>query len=115
MHATAPEIVASCSPTTETIAATLSVMGRGRGMPITSRNKALNDAAREEAASLIRRAAEPCAAGEYIANQIARAATRLGLSYRRAEDIWRREAKRIDSWEMDLLRALTRPPKRKRR
>lgn len=115
MHATAPEIVANVSPTMETIVATLGPMGRGRGMPITSRNKALNDAAREEAANLIRRAAEPCAAGEYIANQIARAAARLGFEYRRAEDIWRREAKRIDSWEMDLLRALTKGPKRKRR
>jgi hypothetical protein len=37
---------------------------------------------------------------------ITRAAARLGWSYRRTEDIWRMEARRIDSWQMDLMRRL---------
>lgn len=65
------------------------------------------EAARDEAANLIRLAAAGAYASE-IGIQIARAASRLGWTYRRAEDIWRREARRIDSWEMDMLRALTR-------
>lgn len=61
-------------------------------------------AAREEAARLVQLAAEPRAPGERIKVSIERAARRLGWSYGRVEDIWRREARRIDSWEMDQLR-----------
>lgn len=68
-------------------------------------HKAPAEAARQEAAELVRSAAEPRAPGEQIQRSIARAATRLGWPYRRTEDIWRREARRIDSWEMDQLRA----------
>jgi hypothetical protein len=86
----------------------------GWGMSRREYNRTLNEAARDEAQALIRKASEPVAPGEHIATQIARAAERLGVSYRRGEDIWRREAKRIDSWEMDKLRSLAKA-KRKRR
>lgn len=73
----------------------------------------LAHAHRIEASELVRRAAEPCPAGERIKAQITRAASRLGFPRSRTEDIWRLEAKRIDSWEMDLLRKFKRI-KRKR-
>ncbi len=68
--------------------------------------------ARMEAAALIaavscRRVAEP------VKTAIQRAAQRLGWSYTRAEDVWRLEARRIDSWEMDMLRAMSFDIKRK--
>jgi hypothetical protein len=69
-------------------------------------HKQLADEAREEAARLVRLIAEPRAPGERIKVSITRAAARLGWSYRRTEDIWRMEARRIDSWQMDLMRRL---------
>lgn len=68
------------------------------------RHRALAEAHRAEAAELVRRAAEPFVMGERINSLIARSAQRLGFTYVRTEDIWRKEARRIDSWEMDLLR-----------
>ena len=68
----------------------------------------LAEAARREAAELVQRAAEPRAPAEKIKVSITRAATKLGWSYRRTEDIWRQEARRIDSWEMDQLRRTAR-------
>jgi nitric oxide synthase oxygenase domain/subunit len=65
-------------------------------------------AARQEAARLIRLAAEPRASGEQIKVSIMRAATRLGWPLRRVAAIWRMEVRRIDSWEMDTLRKIAR-------
>lgn len=61
------------------------------------------DATRREAAALVRRVAEPSHVGDTVKQRIARAATRLGWTFKRTEDIWRREA-RIEVAEMDRLR-----------
>ncbi len=66
--------------------------------------RSLIEATREEAANLIRAVAEPSEFGDTTPICIARAASRLGWSYGRAEDIWRKEARRIDVHEMDALR-----------
>jgi hypothetical protein len=66
---------------------------------------ALREAARVEAAKLVRRVAAPRGFDETIQACIARAARRLGWNYPRTEDIWRCEARRIESFEMDALRA----------
>ncbi len=72
----------------------------------------LREAARMEAASLI--AAVSCRrVGEPVKQAIQRVAQKLGWSYTRAEDVWRLEARRIDSWEMDMLRAMSFDIKRK--
>lgn len=73
---------------------------------------ALREAARIEAARLIRRVAAPREFDETIQVCIQRAAHKLGWSYSRAEDIWRHEARRIESFEMDILRKLARVPRR---
>lgn len=59
-----------------------------------------------EAMRLVKLAAEPHQVGDTIKRQINRAADRLGFTPGRAEDIWRGEARRIDSSEMDALRAI---------
>lgn len=64
----------------------------------------LREAAKVEAAVLVRSVADPQRWGESVQARIARFATRLGWSFRRTEDIWRREAHRIEVWEMDALR-----------
>jgi hypothetical protein len=47
---------------------------------------------------------------DIITRCIERAARRLGWSYTRTEDIWRKEeARRIESFELDQLRALRQP------
>ena len=66
----------------------------------------LRKAASEEAARLVRLAAEPLTTRDTVNRCIQQAATRLGWSYTRVEDVWRKEARRIESWEMDQLRAL---------
>lgn len=58
---------------------------------------------RAEAAMLVRKVAG-YSHRESVKTRIARAAERLGWSYRRTEDIWRREAARIEAHEMDALR-----------
>jgi hypothetical protein len=58
---------------------------------------------RVEAATLIRSVAEPRLPEDNIKSRMARAAMRLGWSYRRVEKIWRRGA-RVNVWEMDALR-----------
>jgi hypothetical protein len=78
------------------------------GAPVGNNARALADAAKREAAELVQRIAEPRAPAERIKVSITRVATRLGWTYRRTEDIWRQEARRIDSWEMDLLRRMAR-------
>jgi hypothetical protein len=60
--------------------------------------------ARREAAELVRAVAEPQVKGELVKVAIARAASVLGWSYSRTEDIWRSEARRIEAHEMDQLR-----------
>lgn len=65
---------------------------------------ALREAARTEAARLIRFVAAPRGFNETIQACIAKAANRLGWNFSRAEDIWRCEARRIESFEMDALR-----------
>lgn len=62
-----------------------------------------------EAKALVRGVADPVQAGESIKARIARAATRLGWSYRRTEDIWRGAARSIEVWEMDQLRGYKQP------
>jgi hypothetical protein len=70
---------------------------------------ALREAARDEAAKLVRLVAEPRGMGDTITRCIERAARRLGWSYRRTEDIWRQEARRIEAFELDLAYAATAP------
>jgi hypothetical protein len=65
--------------------------------------RALAEAARREATELVKLAADR-RVGDTVKVAISRAASQLGWSYSRTEDIWRGEARRIDSWEMDLLR-----------
>ena len=65
----------------------------------------LRNAASEEASRLVRQAAEPRSMNDTVAVCMQRAATRLGWSYTRVEDVWRKEARRIESHEMDQLRA----------
>jgi len=64
----------------------------------------LREAARTEAAALLQAIAAPRGMGETIGACIRRTAGKLGWPYRRTEDIWRREARRIESFEMDILR-----------
>ncbi len=44
-------------------------------------------------------------AGATIARRVMLTARKLGWSYTRTNDIWRRQARRIDAFEMDQLRA----------
>ena len=69
---------------------------------------AQREAAREEAASLVRQVASGRSMHETIEACITRVATLLGWSHSRTEDIWRREARRIESFEMDALRCYAR-------
>lgn len=69
-------------------------------------SRALADAARREAIELVKMAADR-RVGDTVKTAISRASSRLGWSYSRTEDIWRGEARRIDAWEMDLLRRVT--------
>ncbi len=72
----------------------------------------LAQAARQEAALLI--ATVSCRrVGEPVKRAIERVAAKLGWSYTRAEDVWRCEARRIDSWEMDMLRTAARVRRKK--
>jgi hypothetical protein len=64
----------------------------------------LREDARNEAAELVRGVAGERGWSDTIQACIARAAQRLGWSYVRTEDIWRKQAKRIESFEMDQLR-----------
>ncbi len=64
---------------------------------------ALAEAARDEAAKLVVMVC-PQRPGESIKSLIVRTSMTLGWSYSRTEDIWRKEARTINSWEMDMLR-----------
>jgi hypothetical protein len=65
-----------------------------------------------EAAQLIqllaRLNAEPLAQREKITTWIATTAEQLEFDRTRAEAIWWKEARRVDAWEMDALRAAVR-------
>lgn len=65
---------------------------------------ALAKASREEAARLLKEFILPRGADETIKACIARAAKRLGWPVTRTQDIWRKDAARIDAFEMDQLR-----------
>lgn len=65
----------------------------------------------DEASSLLRAIAEPRPIGDTIKTAITRAARRVTpflpepMSYGRAEDLWRREARRVDAYELDAIRS----------
>ena len=67
----------------------------------------------DQAAALMREIAEPAPVGDSVKAAITRAARAISrflpltepMSYGRAENIWRREARRIDAAEMDAIRA----------
>lgn len=77
------------------------VPARGEAM---AKGTTRREAIKVEAAVLVRNVAEPRKPGDSVRLRIARAAARLHWTYRRTEDIWRREANRIEVWEMDQLR-----------
>lgn len=58
-----------------------------------------------EASDRLQRLAEPAPAGAHIETLISNVARKVGLTYSRAKAIWYKEARRIDSTEMDALRA----------
>lgn len=64
-----------------------------------------------QASRMLREIAEPRPVGDTVKAAITRAARAVSavlqepMSYGRAEDIWRREARRIDVAEMDAIRA----------
>ncbi|MCJ2009779.1 hypothetical protein [Methylobacterium sp. J-092] len=64
----------------------------------------------DQAAVLLQEIAEPRPVGDTVKAAITRAARAVSavlqepMSYGRAEDIWRREARRIDAAEMDAIR-----------
>lgn len=57
-----------------------------------------------EASALLRRVAGPREAGDSVKLLIRRASKRLKWSFTRTKDVWYRDARRIDSIEMDRLR-----------
>lgn len=67
----------------------------------------------DDAALLLQQIAEPRPIGDSVKAAITRAARAVNvflgdrekLSYGRAEDLWRREARRIDAHELDAIRA----------
>lgn len=63
-----------------------------------------------EASSLLKTIAEPRPIGDTVKAAIRRAAKQAGLTFGRAEDIWRQEARAIRAEEMDAIRrAAARP------
>lgn len=69
--------------------------------------RALVDAARDEAAKLVKKAGGPVLTGETTKARINRTASLLGWEPSRTDDIWHRKARRIDAHEMDALRTIT--------
>lgn len=62
----------------------------------------LREQDKREAANLIRVCA-PISDGDSIKARITKAAKALGWTYRRASAVWRKEAKRIEAFEMKQL------------
>lgn len=60
---------------------------------------------REEAGRLVKMVVQR-GCHETIKSCIARAATKLGWTFSRTQDVWRMEARRIDAFEMDQLRKI---------
>jgi hypothetical protein len=81
---------------------------------ITLRHMAGEDGVRErakvaqEAAARIKLVAGARRPGENTKARIARTAIELGWAYGRVHDIWYKIARRVEVFEMDRLRALTR-------
>lgn len=67
----------------------------------------LIEAARKEAAELVKTAARPDLSRETIKTQITQAANNLGWTRTRTRDIWYGQARDIKAHEMDQLRRLT--------
>ena len=64
-----------------------------------------------EASDRLQKLAEPAPAGAHIETLISNVARKVGFTYSRAKAIWYREARRIDSTEMDALRKASREEK----
>lgn len=69
---------------------------------------------RKEAARLIVLADSPRVPRMPLKARIGKAADTLAWSLSRTENIWRRRARHIESWEMDTLRALRAEPEKQR-
>ncbi len=92
------------------------IFERARAMIADQRSGAGSEAdaretARRESMALIRAVGGLDREGETIKSRIARTAELLGWDVTRSENIWRGEARRIEAYEMDQLRALARPSK----
>jgi hypothetical protein len=72
--------------------------------PTTASQAALFSSSIEEACTLVRRCAEPRPAGDLVKIAIFRASQRLKMPVSRVKEIWYRDARRIDAYEMDRLR-----------
>lgn len=72
------------------------------------------DAALQEAQILVRLLAAPERSSEPVKTMIARVALRLVWSETRVRHIWHGEARHIESFEMDELRAAVRQDKARR-
>lgn len=72
----------------------------------------LRQAARAEAAGLIRLVPLPAQPDDNVQRRIERAASRLGWPWRRTKAIWHREARIIESFELDQLRRYEQPRRR---
>jgi len=100
-------------------AETAGAMSTINGRMATDRNSAARRRARleriadvREASRLLQDLAQPLGAREAVQTWIKRAAKSIDFDLVRAESIWREEARRIDAWEMDILRAAVRGKRR---
>jgi hypothetical protein len=59
----------------------------------------------EKAAALAKHCSLPCPPGDSVKAAIGRTADRVGIPFSRVRDIWYGDARRIDAWEMESLRA----------
>jgi hypothetical protein len=64
-----------------------------------------SDKTSKEAATLVKQCSQPCPVGDAVKAAIGRAADRIGLPFSRVRDIWYGDARRIEAWEMERLRA----------
>jgi hypothetical protein len=63
------------------------------------------DKTSEQAAALAKYCSQPCPPGDYVKAAIGRAADRIDIPFSRVRDIWYGDARRIEAWEMERLRA----------
>jgi hypothetical protein len=73
-------------------------------VPESGTTSAISHVLSEQASTLAKMCAQPCPPGDYVKAAIGRAADRSGLPFRRVRDLWYRDARRIDAWEMEQLR-----------